>query len=478
MFQQQVLHAQQQQSARHNEGARWKEGGTTRMIRGTQVQVQVDAAPASATAANLYAQQQLQNNSLAARIQQDQQMLQEQKYIPHQQQYLEASPLQTHASQVHTNVRLQLQHLPKQLPQKQQQQVQQQMQTVNNKKMPGRDKAAATQETQQPAVKTIVTQQAAVKTLVTQQPAVKPREIQSVSQSGTCSLTPGKGAKGSLTPRKDAGKNVEKYNIKSVEENGKAGGGGEANEKGGGEANDRSRKESKTKKPMGVYVAPKPIVKLEPPAAVDKPNAVERPALESRESRESHETPPASVTASKASHKPCDKKQQHKDGAVCHKLPTKKPEALIEEKQEEASVTARGIVEDTGSTQTGSAVSKASKPHKSRDKPAQRQGAQAAGDDKTPTQALQARKDDKQQQKQQKDDKPGSESKVQGKKQVAKNFVSKIVGKVASGEGPVDSELSVTSPVTSLGAQRTQEAASTTSGRKDGAKTRSSRPQN
>jgi hypothetical protein len=217
---------------------------------------------------------------------------------------------------------------------------------------------------------------------------------------------------------------------------------------------------------------------LEPPAAVDKPNAVERPALESRESRESHETPPASVTASKASDKACDKKQQHKDGAVCHKLPTKKPEALIEEKQEEASVTARGIVEDTGSTQTGSAVSKASKPHKSRDKPAQRQGAQAAGDDKTPTQALQARKDDKQQQKQQKDDKPGSESKVQGKKQVAKNFVSKIVGKVASGEGPVDSELSVTSPVTSLGAQRTQEAASTTSGRKDGAKTRSSRPQN
>ena len=227
---------------------------------------------------------------------------------------------------------------------------------------------------------------------------------------------------------------------------------------------------------MGVYVAPKPIVKLEPPAAVDKPNAVERPAPESRESRESHETPPAS----KASHKPSDKKQQHKDGAVCHegkvchKLPTKKPEALTEEKQEEASVTVRGIVEDTGTSQTGSSVPKASKPHKCRDKAAQRQGAQTAGDDKTPTQALQARKDDKQQQKQQKDDKPGSESKVQGKKQVAKNFVSKIVGKLASGEGPVESELSVTSLVPSLGAQRSQEAASTTSGRKDGAT--SSRP--
>jgi hypothetical protein len=219
---------------------------------------------------------------------------------------------------------------------------------------------------------------------------------------------------------------------------------------------------------------------LEPPAAVGKPNTVERPAPESRESRESYETPPAS----KASHKPSDKKQQHKDGAVCHegkvchKLLTKMPDALTEEKQEDASVTARGIVEDAGTSQNGSSVPKASKPHKSRDKAAQRQGAQAAGDDKMPTQALQARKDDKQQQKQQKDDKPGSESKVQGKKQVAKNFVSKIVGKVASGEGPVDSELSVTSPVTSLGAQRTQEAASTTSGRKDGAKTRSSRPQN
>jgi hypothetical protein len=293
-------------------------------------------------------------------------------------------------------------------------------------------------------------------------------------------LTPGKGAKASLTPAKDAAKNVENYNIKSVEENGKAGGGGEAHEKGAAEANDSSRKESKSKKPMGVYVAPKPIVKLQPPAAVGKPNTFERPAPESRESRESYETPPAS----KASHKPTDKKQQHKDGAachegkVCHKLLTKKPEPLTEEKQEEASLTARGTVEDTGCSQTGSSVPKASKPHKSRDKPAQRQGAQAAGDDKTPTQALQARKDDKQQQKQQKDDKPGSESKVQGKKQVAKNFVSKIVGKVASGEGPVDSELSVTSPVTSLGAQRTQEAASTTSGRKDGAKTRSSRPQN
>jgi len=293
-------------------------------------------------------------------------------------------------------------------------------------------------------------------------------------------LTPGKGAKASLTPAKDAAKNVENYNIKSVEENGKAGGGGEAHEKGAAEANDSSRKESKSKKPMGVYVAPKPMVKLEPPAAVDKANAVERPAPECRESRESHQIPPAS----KASHKPSDKKQQHKDGAachegkVCHKLPTKKPEPLTEEKQEEASLTARGTVEDTGCSQTGSSVPKASKPHKSRDKAAQRQGAQAAGDDKTPTQALQARKDDKQQQQQQqKDDKQGSESKVQAKKQVAKNFVnnlSKIVGKVASGEGPVDSELSVTSLVTSLGAPRTQEAASTTSGRKDGAK--SSRP--